>query len=289
MAVLEQELFDKVIEYGKEAITKYNDGKYDDAFALAEQGWAQFPTPVEGWNQAYNYTKSFFGKALEHQNFDEAKKWLNRLIDNNNNLHLSDEEVRFLMGQYCYEKKDKKQAFKHWDILVKETGLRYFTNAKPEYLEFYKNYKDTEDHTEELSSELNETINKLLDEGDELVERGKYKEAIAYYEEAMNRLPEPKEEWGLFDTIAVCIGDSYYEMGEYIVADRFYSMSLTRGSGIENPYVWYVKGRNLIKLGNKEEGVDALMRAYMLDGNKVFNTDKGEFLSYIEPYIGAEN
>ena len=30
------------------------------------------------------------------------------------------------------------------------------------------------------------------------------------------------------------------------------------------------------------------MRAYMLDGNKVFNTDKGEFLSYIEPYIGAE-
>ncbi|MBF1461378.1 MAG: hypothetical protein HXN63_08640, partial [Prevotella pallens] len=54
MAVLEQELFDKVIEYGKEAITKYNDGKYDDAFALAEQGWAQFPTPVEGWNQAYN-------------------------------------------------------------------------------------------------------------------------------------------------------------------------------------------------------------------------------------------
>ena len=86
------------------------------------------------------------------------------MIDNNNNLHLSDEEVRFLMGQYCYEKKDKKQAFKHWDILVKETGLRYFTNAKPEYLEFYKNYKDTEDDTEELSSELNETINKLLDE-----------------------------------------------------------------------------------------------------------------------------
>ena len=58
---------------------------------------------------------------------------------------------------------------------MKETGLRYFTNAKPEYLEFYKNYKDTEDDTEELSSELNETINKLLDEGDELVERGKYK------------------------------------------------------------------------------------------------------------------
>ena len=70
----------------KEAITKYNDGKYDDAFALAEQGWAQFPTPVEGWNQAYNYAKSFFGKALGHQNFDEAKKWLNRLIDNNNNF-----------------------------------------------------------------------------------------------------------------------------------------------------------------------------------------------------------
>ena len=142
---------------------------------------------------------------------------------------------------------------------------------------------------EELSEKLYEAITNLLDEGDELVERGKYKEAIAYYEEAMNRLPEPKEDWTLFDTIAICIGDSYYEMGEYIVADRFYTMSLTRGSGIENPYVWYVKGRNLIKLGNKEEGVDALMRAYMLDGTDVFDTDDGGFLSYIEPYIGAEN
>jgi len=142
---------------------------------------------------------------------------------------------------------------------------------------------------EELSEKLYEAITNLLDEGDELVERGKYKEAIAYYEEAMNRLPEPKEDWTLFDTIAICIGDSYYEMGEYIVADRFYTMSLTRGSGIENPYVWYVKGRNLIKLGNKGEGVDALMRAYMLDGTDVFDTDDGEFLSYIEPYIGAEN
>lgn len=142
---------------------------------------------------------------------------------------------------------------------------------------------------EELSEKLYEAITNLLDEGDELVERGKYKEAIAYYEEAMNRLPEPKEDWTLFDTIAICIGDSYYEMGEYIVADRFYTMSLTRGSGIENPYVWYVKGSNLIKLGNKEEGVDALMRAYMLDGTDVFDTDDGEFLSYIEPYIGAEN
>ena len=78
---------------------------------------------------------------------------------------------------------------------------------------------------EELSEKLYEAITNLLDEGDELVERGKYKEAIAYYEEAMNRLPEPKEDWTLFDTIAICIGDSYYEMGEYIVADRFYSMS----------------------------------------------------------------
>ena len=62
----------------------------------------------------------------------------------------------------------------------------------------------------------------------------------------MNRLPEPKEEWGLFDTIAVCIGDSYYEMGEYIVADRFYSMSLTRGSGIETHTFGMLKGATLL-------------------------------------------
>lgn len=285
MAVLEQELFDKVIEYGKEAITKYNDGKYDDAFALAEQGWNQFPAPVDNWNQAYNYAKSFFGKTLERQDFDEAKKWLNRLIDNNNNLHLSDEEVRFLMGQYCYEKKDKKQAFEHWDILVKETGFRYFTNAKPEYSDFYKNYKDTEKDTEELSSEQYEAICDLLDKGDELSEEGKYKEAISTYEEALKGLPEPKEDWDIFDTIVVCIGDSYYEIEQYEKANTYYSMSLVSGNGVENPYVWYVKGRNHIKLGDIENGTDALIRAYMLDGTNIFKSDDNEFLQYIEKYI----
>jgi hypothetical protein len=106
---------------------------------LGEKGWAQFPSPVENWNQAYNYAKSFFNNTLNHSDFEEAKKWINRLIENNNNLHLSDTETMHLMDKYCFKKGDYDKAWKYWDMAVKDAGYRYFENDKDEYLDFYKN------------------------------------------------------------------------------------------------------------------------------------------------------
>lgn len=139
MAVLGKEQFDKVVECGKQAITELKSGNYDEFLILAEQAWTLFPSPVENWNQAYNYAKSIFTHTLSHGDFAEAKKWLNRLIDNNNNLHLSDTEVRHLIGKYYFEKGEYTDAFENWDVLVKEVGYRYFEYDKPEYLDFYKN------------------------------------------------------------------------------------------------------------------------------------------------------
>lgn len=139
MAVLEKEQFDKVVDCGKKALAELKNGHYDEFLALAEHAWALFPPPVENWNQAYNYAKSIFTQTLIHRDFVEAKKWLNRLIDNNNNLHLFDTEVRYQIGKYHFEKGEYDDAFKNWDVLIKEVGYRYFEYDKAEYINFYKN------------------------------------------------------------------------------------------------------------------------------------------------------
>ena len=139
MAVLEQKEFDKVIAYGKQAFHELEKENYEMFLELGEKGWAQFPSPVENWNQAYNYAKSFFNNTLHHNDFEEAKKWINRLIENNNNLHLFDTETMHLMGKFCFEKGDYDNARKYWNMAVKDAGYRYFENDKDEYLDFYKN------------------------------------------------------------------------------------------------------------------------------------------------------
>lgn len=136
-----------------------------------------------------------------------------------------------------------------------------------------------------LSASLYDSICHRLNDGDRLKAAAKYEEAIASYKAAMNSLPEPKEDWDIFATITISIGDAYYENQQNVIADSYYTMALKTGGGIANPYAWYSRGRNLIKMGEIKAAIDALMRAYMLDGEKVFAIDDNQFKVYIDDYI----
>lgn len=136
-----------------------------------------------------------------------------------------------------------------------------------------------------LPTSLYESICRMIDDGDRLRSASKYEEAIASYEAAVDSLPAPKEDWDIFTTITVSIGDAYYENHKNVIADSYYAMALKTGDGVANPYVWYAKGRNLIKLGEIKAATDALMRAYMLDGDEVFKIDNNMLKPYIEDYI----
>ena len=80
-----------------------------------------------------------FKHSINNDSVDEAKKWLDRMIANNNNLHLFDIDIDFNEGKYYFETEDFKQALEKWKYVVSEAGLRYFEDEDSKYLEFYKN------------------------------------------------------------------------------------------------------------------------------------------------------
>jgi tetratricopeptide (TPR) repeat protein len=139
MAVLEQEIFNNVISIGKKAIESLKLGDIDAFFALSEEAWNQFPKPRNNWNQEYNFTKMVFNHSMKLERLLKARVWLDRMIENNNNLHHSDEECLFYEGKYCFEIREYKTALKKWKTVVKEAGFRYFEDLDPKYLDFYKN------------------------------------------------------------------------------------------------------------------------------------------------------
>ena len=139
MALLENEEYEKVMAVGKEAVENLKNGNIDAFFALAEKAWNLFPQPKDNWNQAYNFSKMVFKHSINNDSVDEAKKWLDRMIANNNNLHLFDIDIDFNEGKYYFETEDFKQALEKWKYVVSEAGLRYFEDEDSKYLEFYKN------------------------------------------------------------------------------------------------------------------------------------------------------
>lgn len=125
--LLDEERYASVIEYGKDAVTKINEGNLKEGFESADKGWDAFPESGAKWNQSYGYAKNFFKKALE----------------NNDNLHLFDEELEHMKAKYAYENGELDKAFEIWQKLVKikAVSFRYFDNDDPKYKEFYKSRK----------------------------------------------------------------------------------------------------------------------------------------------------
>ena len=141
--LLDAERYASVIEYGKDAVTKINEGNLKEGFERVDKGWSAFPESGAKWNQGYGYAKSFFNKAIENKDLVNAKIWLDRMTENNDNLHNFDEELEHMKGKYAYENGELDKAFEIWQKLVKikAVSYRYFEYDDPKYKEFYKSRK----------------------------------------------------------------------------------------------------------------------------------------------------
>ena len=72
-----------------------------------------------------------------------AKIWLERMTENNDNLHNFDEELEHMKGKYAYECGELDKAFEIWQkiVKIKAVSYRYFEYDDPKYKEFYKSRK----------------------------------------------------------------------------------------------------------------------------------------------------
>jgi len=134
---------DEIIELGKKAVAERNNNNFVGFEKYAEQGYSLIEqTSVDTIQDiGYRYIKMILKGYLGNQSFDLVKKWLDRLIKFNNEVHFSDEEVGFYSGVYHFETGNLEEAYKQWREVVRHSGnnhFRYFEGEDKKYVEFYK-------------------------------------------------------------------------------------------------------------------------------------------------------
>ena len=139
MAVLAKEIQDKIDELINEAYLDFQNEKYEQSYEKQLKAWDLFPTPKFQWNEGYNTAKYIFEDRIILKQLDEAKKWLNEMIENNNNLHLMDFDLSFNIGKFHFENNEYEKAIEEWGNLISQTKFRYFEGEDKEYLTFVKN------------------------------------------------------------------------------------------------------------------------------------------------------
>ena len=135
MAILDYNIQAQIDGLSECAYDKSKRKEFYACLKLHEQAWSMYPEPKNNWNEAYNTAKYAVDDSFKMLDLDNVKKWLNRMIYINNNLHQSDEELAHYIGKYKFEIKDYQGAFEDFKNVVQVAGMREFDNEPSKYMD----------------------------------------------------------------------------------------------------------------------------------------------------------
>lgn len=144
------------------------------------------------------------------------------------------------------------------------------------------------EHAVELPDDIQGQMEALSEQGAEVMDQGRYEEALDLYNMALAILPEPRETWEAFVWLKAAMGDACFLMDRFDDGlDHFYDAYTAAGPKNMNPFIVYRLGQIYRKLDDEENAVEFLMRAYMLEGADIFEDD--EDLNYLKNRVELDD
>jgi tetratricopeptide (TPR) repeat protein len=134
---------------------------------------------------------------------------------------------------------------------------------------------------EELSEDIHDRVTELCEQGNDLFDRGDAKAAISVWREALQLLPEPRRRWDAAVWLHASIGEAQREDGDLNEALYSFQEAAASGDGYANSFVQLGLGTCLYDLGRQEESTDPLLRAYMAEGEEIFEDSEPKYLDYL--------
>jgi tetratricopeptide (TPR) repeat protein len=131
---------------------------------------------------------------------------------------------------------------------------------------------------DELPDDVHARVTELSEEGNDLLDGGDAKGAIAAWRTALQLLPEPRRQWDAALWLYASIGDAQREEGELAAALDSFQQAAASSDGYANGFVQLGIGTCLYDLGRQEESADHLLRAYMAEGEEIFEESDPKYL-----------
>jgi tetratricopeptide (TPR) repeat protein len=113
-------------------------------------------------------------------------------------------------------------------------------------------------------------------------------QAIGVFSQAMDLLPEPKRQWEAAMWLYASIGDAHFMKGDYAEAKESFFDAMNCPDGIENPFVLLRAGETLYKLGDLEGAKEYMLRAYMLEGEEIFEDEDPEYMEFMKKHFDMD-
>lgn len=122
----------------------------------------------------------------------------------------------------------------------------------------------------QLTKKLRNKIDDICEQGDLfIIDAYDYAQAILKYNDALELVPDPKEEHEVTTWIYTAIGDAYYLDDEFTMAKEYFDLAYKLPKG-ENAFVNLRIGQCYHKDNDLDLAKQYLIKAYQLGGEQTF-------------------
>lgn len=131
----------------------------------------------------------------------------------------------------------------------------------------------------ELDDQIHEKITEYCAKGDKLADKQEFNAAIEEYKKAKQLIPAPQSDWDATVWVDTAIGDAYFFLADFTqAADSFQAAYNNEPT---NPFILMRLGQSLFELGDLNRSQEYLLRAYMLEGEEIFEHDPPKYLDFL--------
>lgn len=135
---------------------------------------------------------------------------------------------------------------------------------------------------EEMDGAIYQKIMKHCEEGDAAVEGDDYDSAIHAFQQAFDLIPAPYQDWEASTWVLFSLGEAQFFNEEYAEAKESLVAVMHCPDAIGNPLIHLRLGQAQYELGNFAKAKDELMRAYMGQGEEIFDGEDERYLAFLK-------
>lgn len=128
-------------------------------------------------------------------------------------------------------------------------------------------------------------IEDLIDDGNIKFDAGHISEALELFEKALGQIEDAEDDWQTSSWLFAIIGDCYFLLNNFQKALDNFQKAYSIGEYLDNAFVVLRIGQCFYECNDKSKAKEYLLRAYMLDGSKIFNGEHNKYFNLIKTII----
>jgi len=292
----------KIFDQLDEVAILMKDEKWEEAEALLLEVYHSVPHPKEKdsmGNPLIGAIAAFYEKKGEPQ---KALPILLKEIEYLKTLEFTPSCSNFIVvGKIYYQLGQLEEARSLFKLAYAQGKNRVFRGKNTIFLKMarmddkeFEQYKNDFDGSvlqvekKALTTKDHDKISALCEEGNEAMDEGRFAEALQKFGAALAIVPTPNETAEYSGWLYASIGDAAFMLNQYEAALAAFNQAY-KIYGVEaiNPFVLLRLGQCHYEMGNKKQSIDFLLRAYMLEGEKIFEGER-DYFDFLSQEVSLE-